>query len=179
MLWTKRFQHNVRAILLLCLVHRSVEQFPPDTAAMIFAFNAKPPNLGSRVEVIAQRNKAQRLIAIEGAETIAIPDVLGIVFIGGWLAEPFGDRFCNLDTDGPGVIRIARRLNNNRQSFASARNPVATTNISALSARDAGGLICTTLVKRFFNSVSNSPSVPPCRTFAANVPPSVSTSNAK
>ena len=49
------------------------------------------------------------------------------------------------------------------------RNPVATTNISALSLRLAGGFKCWTLVKRFFSRASKAASVPPCSTLATKV----------
>ena len=57
--------------------------------------------------------------------------------------------------------------------------PVATTNFSELSARDAGGFTFATFAKRCLSSFCNSPSAPPARTFDTNVPPSSRTSNAR
>ncbi|SHM24555.1 hypothetical protein SAMN05443432_105295 [Roseovarius litoreus] len=62
---------------------------------------------------------------------------------------------------------------------AQPLKPVATTNFSELSARDAGGLTLATLVKRCLSSFWSSPSAPPARTFDTNVPPSSRTSNAR
>ena len=60
---------------------------------------------------------------------------------------------------------------------AQPRKPVATTNFSELSARDAGGLTLATLAKRCLSSFWSSPSAPPASTFDTNVPPSSSTSS--
>lgn len=59
------------------------------------------------------------------------------------------------------------------------RKPVATTNFSELSARDAGGFTLATLANRCFSSFCNSPSAPPAKTLDTNVPPSSSTSKAR
>jgi len=58
-------------------------------------------------------------------------------------------------------------------------NPVATTNFSELSERDAGGLTCTTFSNFCLSSFCKSPSAPPAKTLATNVPPGSKTSKAK
>ena len=68
---------------------------------------------------------------------------------------------------------------NDLKRISVALKPVATTNFSELSARDAGGFTFATLLNLCFKSFCKLPSAPPANTLATKVPPSSSTSKAK
>src|SRR4029079_9978364 len=58
------------------------------------------------------------------------------------------------------------------------RNPVANRYNSAESVRLAGGLTCLTVLSSRLSEASSAAAVPPCSTFARNVPPGANTSRA-
>ncbi len=66
-----------------------------------------------------------------------------------------------------------------RAVWIQPRNPVAITNFSELSLREAGGFTCDTLSNRCLRIFCNSPSAPPASTLETNVPPSSNMSNAR